>query len=68
MNTRKRATYISKIHGSKLAQSADNLASDFIGDIELRQGHVRRAEQGILWWRHLDSIERLPKVTFLSVK
>lgn len=49
------STYIAKVHDAERSQSGNNLASDFVGDVELRQGHVRRAEHGVLLGRHAGS-------------
>ena len=41
-------TYISKLHLTNLPQSAHNFSTNFVGNVELGQGHVRRAEEGVL--------------------
>ena len=46
-------TYITEVHDAQLSECADDLSSDLVGDIELGQGHVRRAEQRILMGSHL---------------
>src|SRR6202042_3495783 len=46
------STYISKLHLSNLSQGRYNLATDFVGDIQLYHAHVRRPEHGILCGRH----------------
>ena len=46
------STHISEIHYSKLSKRRDDFATYLVGDVELRQGHVRRAEHGILGGRH----------------
>jgi hypothetical protein len=48
-------TYVSKVHGSKLSKCGHDLAANLVGDVQLRQGHVRRAEHGVLWGRHYGS-------------
>jgi hypothetical protein len=48
-------TYVAEIHASELAQCRNDLAANLIGNVQLRQGHVRRAEHGVLWWRHRGS-------------
>lgn len=48
-----RATHVSKVHDAQFAQGAHNLASNLIGHVQLRQRHVRRAEQRVLLCRHL---------------
>ena len=45
-------THISKLDLSQLSKSTDNLTTDFVGNVELCQGHVRRAEQGIFVGTH----------------
>jgi hypothetical protein len=40
--------YISEVHDAELSKRRDDLATDLVGDVELGQGHVRRAEHGIL--------------------
>ena len=45
-------TYVSKIHDAELAQRRDDFAADLVGNVELGQAHVRRAEQRVLYWRH----------------
>lgn len=40
-------SYVSELHLAKFTQSADDLSSDFVGDVELGQAHVRRAEEGV---------------------
>lgn len=49
-------TYISKLHLPYLSQSTDYLTSNLVGDVKLGQGHVRRAEQGILGNAHDENI------------
>jgi hypothetical protein len=41
-------TYISELDLTNLTQGTDDLSSDFIGNVELGQAHLRRAEEGIL--------------------
>lgn len=50
------ATHITKVHDPQLSESAYHLAAYLVGDIELRQGHVRRAEQRILLRRHIGGL------------
>ena len=45
-------TYISKLNFTHFAQSTDNLSTNLIGNVELGQGHVAGAEEGILGDRH----------------
>lgn len=52
LEVRADSTYISEVHDTKLPQRRDNLAANLISDVELGQGHVRRAEQRILLGRH----------------
>jgi len=40
-------THISKVHDAQLAESTDDLSTNLIGYVELRQAHLRRAEEGI---------------------
>jgi hypothetical protein len=40
-------THISELDLANFTQSADDLSSDLVGNIELGQAHVRRAEEGI---------------------
>ena len=47
-----KTTHISKLDLSQLSKSTDNLATDLVGNVELCQGHVRRAEQGIFVGTH----------------
>lgn len=51
-----RYTYISKLHLPYLSQSTDNLTPYLVGDVQLGQRHVRRAEQGILRNAHDEKI------------
>ena len=46
------STHITEIHHAQFTQRTDNLASNFIRNVQLRQRHVRRAEQRILGGRH----------------
>lgn len=41
-------TYIAELDLTNFTQSTDDLSSDFVGDVELGQAHVRRAEEGVL--------------------
>lgn len=52
MVTQLKCTYVSELDFSYLAQSTDNLTPYLVGDVKLGQGHVRRAEQGILGNAH----------------
>ena len=45
-------THISELHLADLAQGTDNLTANLGGDVQLGQGHVRRAEQRIPLGRH----------------
>ena len=45
-------TYVSKLDLSNLAQSTNNFPTDFIRNVELGQGHIRRPEKGVLGDRH----------------
>lgn len=45
-------SHISKLDLADISESADNFSPYFIGNVELGQGHVRRAEEGVLWNRH----------------
>ena len=47
------ATYISKLYLANLTQRTDNLPANFICDVKLSQGHVRRAEESVLGDPHL---------------
>lgn len=40
-------THIAELDETQLAQGVNNLAADFVGDVELHHAHVRRAERGI---------------------
>lgn len=50
--TQLKCTYVSELDFSYLSQSTDNLTPYLVGDVKLGQGHVRRAEQGILGNAH----------------
>ncbi len=52
-------THISKLYLSQLSQCADHFATNFGGNVELGQGHVRRAEERILVDTH-DGERRRP--------
>lgn len=41
------AAHIPEVHISQLPQCTDNLSSNLVRDVELRQTHLRRAEEGI---------------------
>ena len=45
-------TYISELNFTHFTQSTDDLSTNLIGNVELGQGHVARAEEGILGDRH----------------
>lgn len=45
-------TYVSEVHDAQLSERTDNISSNLVGNVELRQGHIRRAEQRVLWRRH----------------
>ena len=45
-------TYISELDFAEFAQSADGLAPNVPGKVQLDQGHLRRAEQRVLVCRH----------------
>jgi len=45
-------THISEIHDSELAEARHDLAANLVGDVKLSQGHVRRAEHGVLGGHH----------------
>lgn len=45
-------TYISELDLSKLSQGVDNLAADFVGNVQLDHAHVRGPEHGILVVHH----------------
>ena len=45
-------TYISELDLANLTQSTDDFPTNFICDVELGQGHVRRPEEGVLGDRH----------------
>lgn len=47
-----RLTYVSKLNFTQLSQRTHDFSTDLVGDVKLRQGHVRRAEEGILLGRH----------------
>ena len=42
------STYVSELHLAYLTQGTYNLPANFICNVELGQGHVRRAEEGVL--------------------
>jgi hypothetical protein len=46
-----KTTYIPEVHDTELSESRYDLAADLVGDVELGQGHVRRAEHGVLGGR-----------------
>lgn len=45
-------THISKIHDTQLSKARHDLAAYLVGNVQLGQGHVRRAEHGVLGGRH----------------
>ena len=45
-------TYISKLNFTHFTQSTDDFSTNLIGNVELGQGHVARAKEGILGDRH----------------
>ena len=47
-----RRTYITEIHDTHLTKRTDNLTANLVGNVELGQGHVRRAEQGLALTHH----------------
>lgn len=47
-----RSTNISKLNLPNLTKGVDNLSPNLVGHIELDHTHVRRAEHGVLCWRH----------------
>lgn len=49
-------TYISELDFPYFSKSADNFSANFVGDIQLGQAHIRRAEKGILWWPHVATL------------
>lgn len=40
-------THIAELHLTQFSQRADNISPNLVCDIELRQAHIRRAEEGI---------------------
>ncbi len=50
--SKRASSHISKLNLPDLPKSADDFPAYFIGDVELGQGHVRRAEEGVLGDRH----------------
>ena len=51
-------TYISELDLTNFTQSTDNLSSDFVGNVELGQAHIRRAEEGV---PRNHGVRRLPR-------
>ncbi len=51
-------TYISKLNLAQLPQSTDDFSAYLVGDVQLGQGHIRRAEQRILGDTHAARRER----------
>lgn len=47
------STYVAELHQAQLAQCRDNLAADFVGDVQLGELHLPRAEERWLIGRHL---------------
>ena len=47
-----RIAYVSDLNLAQLPQSADNFSPDLVGDVQLGQGHLRRAEQRIFGGTH----------------
>jgi hypothetical protein len=47
-----RAAHISEVHDAELSKRRDDLAANLVRDVELGQGHVRRAEHGVLLGCH----------------
>lgn len=45
--------YVSELDKPQLAQGVADFAADFVGNVELDQAHVRRAERRVLFRRHL---------------
>lgn len=41
------STNISKLDLANFSQCTDDLSSDLVGDVELGQTHIRRAEEGV---------------------
>ena len=46
-------THISKLNLAHFSQGADHFSTYLIGNVQLGQAHVRRAEERILWWPHV---------------
>lgn len=46
--------YISKVDDAKLSERTDGITTDLVGNVELDQGHVRRAKHGILGSCHAE--------------
>jgi hypothetical protein len=64
-------THIAEVHDPKLAETAHDFAAYLVGDVQLRQGHVRRAEQRVLVWRHAEGkrqADAVYEVTFVVGK
>lgn len=51
--------YIAKLAQAKLSERSHNLATDFVGDVELHHAHFRRAERRVLSRSHDDVLSRL---------
>lgn len=41
-------TYVAELNLADFTQCTDDLSSDLVGDVELGQAHLRRAEEGVL--------------------
>ena len=48
MHKKQYNTYIPELHLANLTQGTHNLPANFIRNVELGQGHVRRAEESVL--------------------
>ena len=46
-------THIPELHLSYFTERTNDLSSDLVGDVQLRQRHLHRAEEGILLRGHL---------------
>ena len=44
--------HISEVHDTKLSKARNDLTANLVGNVQLGQGHVRRAEHGVLAGRH----------------
>ncbi len=64
---RSELSYISEVHNTELSQGAYNLSAYLIGNVQLRQAHVRRAEQRVLMRCHSDWIYSKVAVEYMVI-